>query len=110
MLVTNHYNDIIMSAMASEITSLTIVYSTVYSGTDKKTIKTPRHWALCVCVCVGGGGGGGGGEFTGDRWIPRKMASNAEHFSIWWRHHDDQGIACEIAPNWLSLEFIHWFR
>ena len=29
-----HYNDIIMSAMASQITSLTIVYSTDYSGAD----------------------------------------------------------------------------
>ena len=29
-----HYNDVIMSAMASQITGLTIVYSTVYSGTD----------------------------------------------------------------------------
>ena len=27
------------------------------------------------------------GEFTGDRWILRKMASNAENVSIWWRHH-----------------------
>ena len=27
-----HYNDLIMSAMACQITSLTIVYSTVYSG------------------------------------------------------------------------------
>ena len=30
-----HYNDVIMSAMASQITSLTIVYSTVYSGADQ---------------------------------------------------------------------------
>ena len=30
-----HYNDVIMSAMASQIISLTIVYSTVYSGTDE---------------------------------------------------------------------------
>ena len=28
-----HYNDVIMGAIASEITSLTVVYSTVYSGT-----------------------------------------------------------------------------
>ena len=84
-----------MSAMASEITSLTIVYSTVFIRAQiKENIKTPRHGALWR-------------EFTGDRWIPRKMASNAEHFSIWWRHHDDRGIASEIAPNWLSLEFIH---
>ena len=31
-----HYNDIIMSAMESQITSLTIVYSTVYSGADRR--------------------------------------------------------------------------
>ena len=53
-----HYNAVIMSAMASQITSLTIVYSTVYSDTDKKNIKAPRHWLLW-------------GEFTGHRWIPR---------------------------------------
>ena len=35
---------------ASEITSLTIVYSTVYSGKDER-----KHQ----------------GEFTGDRWMPR---------------------------------------
>ena len=31
-LLTSHYDDVIMGAMASQITSLTIVYSTVYSG------------------------------------------------------------------------------
>ena len=31
-----HYNDVIMSAMASQIISLTIIYSTVYSGADKR--------------------------------------------------------------------------
>ena len=50
----SHYDDIIMSAIASQITSLTIVYSIVYSDADKKNIKAPRHWPLC-------------GEFTGDR-------------------------------------------
>ena len=30
-----HYNDVIMSMMASQITSLTIVYSNVYSGTEE---------------------------------------------------------------------------
>ena len=32
---TIHYNDVIMGAIASQITSLTIVYSTVYSDTDQ---------------------------------------------------------------------------
>ena len=31
-----HYSDVIMSAMVSQITSLTIVYSTVYSGADQR--------------------------------------------------------------------------
>ena len=31
-----HYNDVIMGAIASQITSITIVCSTVYSGADKK--------------------------------------------------------------------------
>ena len=34
--VDYHYSDVRMGAMASQITSLTIVYSTVYSGADKK--------------------------------------------------------------------------
>ena len=52
-----------MSAIASQITSLTIVYSTV------------RVTGLCV------GNSPGTGEF------PAQMASNAENVSIWWRHH-----------------------
>ena len=32
----SHYNDVIMDAMASQITSLTIVYSTVYSGAGQR--------------------------------------------------------------------------
>ena len=55
-----NYGDVIMAAIASQITSITIAYSTVYSGADqiKENIKAPRHWPLC-------------GEFTDDRWIPR---------------------------------------
>ena len=31
-----HYNDVVMRAIASQITSLTIVYSTVYSDEDRR--------------------------------------------------------------------------
>ena len=34
MLIINHYNDVKMGPMASQITSLTIVYSAVDSGAD----------------------------------------------------------------------------
>ena len=35
---TNHYNDVIMDAMASQVTSLMIVYSTHYSGADQRKL------------------------------------------------------------------------
>ena len=36
VVILKHYSDVIMSTMASQITSLTIVYSTVYSGADQR--------------------------------------------------------------------------
>ena len=30
-----------------------------------------------------------GEESFGDQWIPPQIASNAEKFSRWWRHHGD---------------------
>ena len=56
MCMAQHYNDVKMGAISSQITSLTIVYSIVYSDADQR--KHPRHWPFC-------------GEFTWDRWIPR---------------------------------------
>ena len=42
-----------MGSMASQITSLTIVYSAVIQAQIKENTKAPRHWPLY-------------GEFTGD--------------------------------------------
>ena len=50
-------NYVIMSAMVSQIISLTIVHPTVYTAQIKENIKAPLHWPLC-------------GEFTGNRRIP----------------------------------------
>ena len=67
--------DVIRSHMASQITSLMIVYTTVYSGADKKkNIKAPRLLPLAGNSPVTG-------EFSAQR------ASNAENVSIWKRHH-----------------------
>ena len=56
---SHHHRDVIMSAMTSQITGVSIVYSTVCSGAcHEKNIQDPRHWPLW-------------GEFTGHRWIPR---------------------------------------
>ena len=53
-----HYNDVILGAMASQITSLTIVYSTAYSGADQRKhqisaslafvspLNSPHKWSV----------------------------------------------------------------
>ena len=48
-LLHTYYSDIIMSAMASHITSLTIVYSIVYSGADQRkhqSSASPHKWPV----------------------------------------------------------------
>ena len=64
-----------MGASVSQITSLTIVYSTVYSGADQRKHQSTRVTDLWAGIHRG--------EF------PAQMASNAESVSIWWRHHVD---------------------
>ena len=63
-----------MGTVAPQMTSLTIVYSTVIQAQMIENIKALRHWPLC-------------GEFTGTGEFPAQRASNAENVSIWWRHH-----------------------
>ena len=89
------YTDVKMSAMASQITSLTIANSTVYSGRSKKTSKL-RVSGLCAGISLATG------EF------PAQRASNAENVSIWWRHHEH---------NWGPVTYIctmelgyHWIK
>ena len=53
----SHYNDVPMSAMGSQITSLTIVHTIIYSGLNQ------RKQSTAPLAFVRG--------FTGDRWIPR---------------------------------------
>ena len=53
-----HYNDVIMTTMASQITSLTVVYSTIYSDADQR-----KHQSSASLAFVWG--------IHRDRWIPR---------------------------------------
>ena len=46
LLYVRYYNDIIMGARASQITSLTIVYSTVFSGVDQRKHKSSASLAF----------------------------------------------------------------
>ena len=64
-----------MGAMVSQITSISIVYSTVWSGADQGKYQISALLAFVKGI---------------HRWpvnSPHK-ASNAENVSIWWRHHD----------------------
>ena len=79
-----HYNDVMMSAMAYQITSLTIVYSVVYSGADQRKHQSSASLAFIRGI---------------HRWpvnSPHKMASNAENVSIWWRHHTTE-VYCKTS-------------
>ena len=71
-----HYSDIIMSVMASQITSFTIVYSTVYlfMHRSKKTSKL-RVTGLCE----------GNSPLSSE--FPAQSASTAENVSSWWSYH-----------------------
>ena len=52
-----HYSDVIMSAIASQITDVSIVVQPFVQAQIKGNIKVLGHWPLW-------------GESTGDRWIP----------------------------------------
>ena len=53
-----------MRAIASQLTSLTIVYSAVYASADQRKYQSSASLAFA------------------------QMATNAENVSIWWRHHE----------------------
>ena len=65
-----------MSAMVSQITSLVIVCSTVYLGTDQR-----KHQSSAS---------------LGTNEFPAQMASNAENVSISWHHHDS--LIVKVIP------------
>ena len=81
-----------MSAMASQITSLTIAYS---RRRPKKTSKLPVT-GLCE---------GNSPEF------PAQRASTAENVSIWWRHHDiTEYVAVDVAYSNENEKKLPWNR
>ena len=81
LFVFYHYSDPIMSAMASQITDVSIVCSTVCSGANQRKYQSSvHHWPLW-------------GESTGG--FPSQTASNAENVFIWWSHH-----GCKLRNHW----------
>ena len=79
-----HYSDVIMDAIASQITSFTIVYSVVCSGADQRKHQSSVSRAFVREIHRS--------PVTGE--FPAQKASNAElGCFLWWRHHDRQRSA-----------------
>ena len=71
----NHYCDVIMGAMASQITNPTIVYSIVYSGAEQRKHQSSASLAFVRGI---------------HRWpanSPNKWRVTRKMFPFSWRHH-----------------------
>ena len=89
-----HYSEVILKAMASQITSHTSVYSTIYSRRKSKKTSKLRVAGFCK----------GNSPVTGE--FPTQMASNAENAFIWWRHRD--GVDFSVHSMVPMIAWTHW--
>ena len=89
-----HYNDVLISSLASQITSLTIVYSNVYSGADQR-----KHQSSASLDFVWGI----------HRWlmnsphkgpVTRKMFPFDDVIMIWGLHWQRETRIHQIGINW----------
>ena len=78
-----------MTAMGSQITSLTVVYSTVYSDANQR-----KHQSFASLAFVLGN--------HRDRWIPRTKGQLRGNVSIWWRHHGLR-LQCTNSPCTITM-------
>ena len=76
-----------MSTMASEITSVLIVYSTICSGADQKKTSKLHITGLCE------------GNLPLNCEFSVQRASNAEIVPIQWHHHEFQPFITPVPAN-----------
>ena len=82
---TKHYIDVIMITMASQITSLTVVYSAVYSDADQRKRQSSASLAFVWGI-------------HRDRWIPRtKGQLRGKCFHL-------------MTSSWYTVYWIFWER
>ena len=73
--IITYYSEVILNTMASQITGVSIVYSTVCSDADQRKYQSSASQAFVRGI---------------HRWpvnSPAQSASNAENASIWWHHY-----------------------
>ena len=90
LYLDDHYIDVIMTMMASQITSLTVVYSIVYSGADQR-----KHQSSASLAFVRG--------IHRDRWIPRTNGQwRGKCFHLMtssWLSHMKLQLSCCVPQN-----------
>ena len=92
MMPALHYSDVIMGAMAPQITSITIVCSSAYSAAHQRKHQSSASLAFLR------------GNHRRSVNSPKKRASNAENVSIWWRHHGRLlKTGARTLTHWLHL-------
>ena len=83
-LIPTHYSDVIMTAMMSHVTCVSIVCLTVCSDADQR-----KHQSSTSLAFV--------------RGFPSQRTNNTENVSIWWRNH------VSIMPTvYTSMWHGHW--
>ena len=82
-IYVHHYNDVIMSALASQISRMRSVYSTIYSQRRSKKTSKLRITGLCV---------------------GNSPVNTTENVSIWWHHNDQVSMSqhMETETKWLT--------
>ena len=86
------YNKVIINAMASQITGISIVCTIVGTGPDQRKHQSSASLAFCA----------GNSPVTGE--FPTQKASNVENISICWRYHalhHYHYILCRLSTTWL---------
>ena len=85
-----HYNGVIMSAMATQITGILLVCSTVCSGADQRIHQISAS-LLAIVRGI-------------HRWpmdSPHKRPVTRKMFPFWWRHHGRRAIYV-LLSNWCT--------
>ena len=104
-----HYCDVIMSSMASQITCVSIVYSTVCLGAYQRKHQSSMSLAFVR----------GMSPVTIE--FPAQRASDAENVSSWWRHLEKIKYHCLLSGLkiyilirqkfiWIPVEYHHYMK
>ena len=93
-----HYDDVRMSMMVSQITSVSIVYPAVSSGPDqrKHQISASLH-GLCE------------GNSPVTSAFPTQRASSEENVSTWWRHHGEEIVGLPTSPHLSNIACLNGY-